>query len=130
MGPSSQAARIVSPRARAIRRARGVWLKPRATRIRYAGATKTVYRAGPKIGVASTKAFTTQLTAFFLLSLYVRQLRGDDSNDLSYAMHEMRVIPHKLETILKKEKQIQELAHRMKSYLGWKPHTKSTSNLF
>src|SRR5438067_521206 len=71
--------------------------------------------AGPEIGVASTKAFTTQLTAVYLRSLYVRQLRGDDGKDLSYAMHEMRVIPHKLETILKKEKQIQELAHRFQN---------------
>ena len=68
--------------------------------------------AGPEIGVASTKAFTTQLTAFYLLSLYIRQLRGESKQDLSYAMHEMRVIPQKLEAILKKEKEIQDLAHR------------------
>ncbi|HKO57272.1 MAG TPA: glutamine--fructose-6-phosphate transaminase (isomerizing) [Thermoanaerobaculia bacterium] len=69
--------------------------------------------AGPEIGVASTKAFTTQLTAFYLLSLYIRQLRGDDRDDLRYAMHEMRVIPHKIEDILKKqEKHIEALAHK------------------
>jgi len=68
--------------------------------------------AGPEIGVASTKAFTTQLTAFYLLSLYIRQLRGENRDDIRYAMHEMRVIPQKIETILKKEKQIEELAHK------------------
>jgi glucosamine--fructose-6-phosphate aminotransferase (isomerizing) len=68
--------------------------------------------AGPEIGVASTKAFTTQHTAFYLLSLYIRQLRGENSDDLRYAMHELRVIPQKLEAILKKEKEIEELAHR------------------
>jgi glucosamine--fructose-6-phosphate aminotransferase (isomerizing) len=69
--------------------------------------------AGPEIGVASTKAFTTQLTAFFLLSLYIRQLRGDDVADRRYSMHEMAVIPHKIETILKtQEKHIEELAHK------------------
>src|SRR5437660_2220054 len=68
--------------------------------------------AGPEIGVASTKAFTTQLTAFYLLSLYIRQLRGENRDDLRFAMHEMRVIPEKLEAILKKEKQIEELAHK------------------
>jgi glutamine---fructose-6-phosphate transaminase (isomerizing) len=68
--------------------------------------------AGPEIGVASTKAFTTQLTAFYLLSLYVRQLLGEDRKDLSYAMHELSVIPQKIEKILKKEKQIEELAHQ------------------
>ncbi|HEV7425165.1 MAG TPA: glutamine--fructose-6-phosphate transaminase (isomerizing) [Thermoanaerobaculia bacterium] len=69
--------------------------------------------AGPEIGVASTKAFTTQLTAFYLLALYIRQLRGDDIADRRYAMHEMRVIPHKIEDILaKQEKHIEELAHK------------------
>ena len=69
--------------------------------------------AGPEIGVASTKAFTTQLTAFYLLALYIRQLRGENPDDLRYAMHELRVIPHKIETILKtQEKHIEELAHK------------------
>jgi glutamine---fructose-6-phosphate transaminase (isomerizing) len=74
----------------------------------------TIYtNAGPEIGVASTKAFTTQLTAFFLLSLYIRQLRGENVDDRRYAMHEMRVIPHKIEHILKtQEKHIEELAHK------------------
>src|SRR5215212_2284222 len=69
--------------------------------------------AGPEIGVASTKAFTTQLTAFYLLSLYVRQLRGDDKDDIRYAMHELSVIPHKIEHLLKtQEKHIEQLAHK------------------
>jgi glucosamine--fructose-6-phosphate aminotransferase (isomerizing) len=69
--------------------------------------------AGPEIGVASTKAFTTQLTAFYLLALYIRQLRGDDRDDIRYAMHEMRVIPHKIEHLLKtQEKHIERLANK------------------
>jgi len=69
--------------------------------------------AGPEIGVASTKAFTTQLTAFYLLSLYIRNLRGDDRDDIRYAMHEMSVIPHKIEHLLKtQEKHIEQLAHK------------------
>ena len=68
--------------------------------------------AGPEIGVASTKAFTTQLTAFYLLSLYIRQLRGDDKDDIRYAMHELGVIPHKIETLLRQEKHIEQLAHK------------------
>src|SRR5512140_275959 len=68
--------------------------------------------AGPEIGVASTKAFTTQLTAFFLLSLYVRQLLGDPVATRRRAIHELSAIPHKIETILRKEKQIEELAHK------------------
>jgi glucosamine--fructose-6-phosphate aminotransferase (isomerizing) len=69
--------------------------------------------AGPEIGVASTKAFTTQLTAFALLALYIRQLRGDDVDDRRYAMHEISVIPHKIEDILaKQEAKIEALAHK------------------
>jgi glucosamine--fructose-6-phosphate aminotransferase (isomerizing) len=80
--------------------------------------------AGPEIGVASTKAFTTQLTAFYLLALYVRQLRGEDRDDIRYAMHEMRVIPHKIEHLLKtQEKHIERLANKYNNaqdflYLG------------
>ena len=74
----------------------------------------TIYtNAGPEIGVASTKAFTTQLTAFYLLSLYIRQLRGDDKDDIRYAMHELSTIPHKIEHLLKtQEKKIQQLANK------------------
>ena len=77
-------------------------------------ADGTIYtNAGPEIGVASTKAFTTQLTAFYLLALYIRQLRGDDVDDRRYAMHELRVIPHKIEHLIKhQEKHIEELAHK------------------
>jgi glutamine---fructose-6-phosphate transaminase (isomerizing) len=77
-------------------------------------ADGTIYtNAGPEIGVASTKAFTTQLTAFYLLSLYVRQLRGDDPDDIRHAMHELSTIPHKIEHLLKtQEKRIQQLANK------------------
>jgi glucosamine--fructose-6-phosphate aminotransferase (isomerizing) len=69
--------------------------------------------AGPEIGVASTKAFTTQLTAFYLLSLYIRQLRGDSKEEIRKAMHELSTIPHKIEHLLKsQEKKIQQLANR------------------
>jgi glucosamine--fructose-6-phosphate aminotransferase (isomerizing) len=68
--------------------------------------------AGPEIGVASTKAFTTQLTAFYLLALYVKQLLGSDKKDRQYAMHELSVIPQKIEKILKQEKHIEKLANK------------------
>jgi glutamine---fructose-6-phosphate transaminase (isomerizing) len=68
--------------------------------------------AGPEIGVASTKAFTTQLTAFYLLSLYFRDFHGESREDLRYAMHELSVIPQKIEMILRKENEIEEIAHQ------------------
>ena len=74
----------------------------------------TIYtNAGPEIGVASTKAFTTQLTAFYLLSLYVRQLRGDSPEEIRKAMHALSIIPHQIEHLLKtQEKKIQQLANK------------------
>jgi glutamine---fructose-6-phosphate transaminase (isomerizing) len=68
--------------------------------------------AGPEIGVASTKAFTTQLTAFYLLSLYIQQLLDVDVDERRFAMHELSVIPQKIEMILRKEKQIEQLANK------------------
>jgi glutamine---fructose-6-phosphate transaminase (isomerizing) len=57
--------------------------------------------AGPEIGVASTKAFTSQLTALLLLAAYLGQIRdkltGDAAKNL---LQEFTRIPHKIETVL------------------------------
>jgi glutamine---fructose-6-phosphate transaminase (isomerizing) len=62
----------------------------------------TVYtHAGPEIGVASTKAFTAQLTALFLFSMFLAQKRGTISPEQSLKLvQELTKIPGKLETIL------------------------------
>jgi glucosamine--fructose-6-phosphate aminotransferase (isomerizing) len=58
--------------------------------------------AGPEIGVASTKAFTSQLTALFLLALKLGQLRGHLNNDQSIELiAELGRIPAKLEEVLR-----------------------------
>jgi glutamine---fructose-6-phosphate transaminase (isomerizing) len=57
--------------------------------------------AGPEIGVASTKAFTSQLTALMLIALYLGQLRGKLTSDAAKKlMQEFTRIPQKLEMIL------------------------------
>ena len=57
--------------------------------------------AGPEIGVASTKAFTAQIAALFLLASYLGQIRGKlSSGDARKLMLESLQIPHKMETIL------------------------------
>ena len=57
--------------------------------------------AGPEIGVASTKAFTSQITAMLLLASYLGQLREKLSPaDARNLMLEFIQIPHKIETIL------------------------------
>ncbi len=58
--------------------------------------------AGPEIGVASTKAFTAQLTALFTLALYLGQQRGTVTPQQSRAYAaELAEIPRKLEVILR-----------------------------
>jgi len=60
--------------------------------------------AGPEIGVASTKAFTAQITALVLLASYLGQLRGKMSADHAHKlMIEFTQIPHKIENILRAE---------------------------
>ncbi len=58
--------------------------------------------AGPEIGVASTKAFTAQLTALFLLALKLGQLRGRLDQAQSVALiEELSRIPSKIEEVLR-----------------------------
>jgi len=57
--------------------------------------------AGPEIGVASTKAFTGQLTALMLLAMYLGQVRGTLTEDFAkQLLQEFMRIPHKMETVL------------------------------
>ncbi len=77
-----------------------------------AGAIYT--HAGPEIGVASTKAFTCQLTALFLLAMYLGQVRGALSAEESLRyVGELTKLPGKLETILTQEDVFQELARKL-----------------
>ncbi len=58
--------------------------------------------AGPEIGVASTKAFTAQLTALFTLALYLGQQRGHVTTRQSkHYVDELAKIPSKLEEVLR-----------------------------
>jgi len=57
--------------------------------------------AGPEIGVASTKAFTSQLTALLLLAAHLGQMRGKLSGEAAkHLLQEFTRIPHKIETVL------------------------------
>jgi glucosamine--fructose-6-phosphate aminotransferase (isomerizing) len=67
--------------------------------------------AGPEIGVASTKAFTSQLTALFILAMYLGQMRGTLGDEQSkILMQELMLVPGKLETILSRDSVLEELA--------------------
>ncbi|GAB1232412.1 glutamine--fructose-6-phosphate transaminase (isomerizing) [Ferrigenium sp. UT4] len=68
-------------------------------------------RAGPEIGVASTKAFTTQLVVLFLLTLVLAKLRGRlDENREQQFLQELRHLPAAVQKVLALEPQIVELA--------------------
>jgi glutamine---fructose-6-phosphate transaminase (isomerizing) len=73
---------------------------------------KLMTRAGPEIGVASTKAFTTQLTALALLTLHLAKQQGLDSKRYSDLCSQLQHLPRAIEDALKLEPEIVELAGR------------------
>ena len=78
-------------------------------------ANGTIYtHAGPEIGVASTKAFTGQLTALILTALYLGQVRGKLAPETGKAlMQELTRLPSKIETILQHDAKLEELARTL-----------------
>jgi glucosamine--fructose-6-phosphate aminotransferase (isomerizing) len=78
---------------------------PRAT---HAGSYT---HAGPEIGVASTKAFTSQVTILTLLALMLAEKKGTISASRYFRMlHEFSTIPEKIEKTLKCNEQVKEIA--------------------
>ena len=72
--------------------------------------------AGPEIGVASTKAFTTQISVIFMLMLYIGKGLGVlDSRDMRNYILEIKKIPHKMQTILEMASSIEETARKYMS---------------
>jgi len=74
----------------------------------------TIYtHAGPEIGVGSTKTFTAQLTALYLLALYLAQVRGQLSlEDSKSWLKALAALPKHLESVLQRDDEIAELAQR------------------
>ena len=84
----------------------------------------TYTHAGPEIGVASTKAFTTQITVLTMIALKLAKIKGTISQS-DYILHlrELDLIPSKVGLALKKNKDIEEIAKVFKHatnflYLG------------
>ncbi len=77
-------------------------------------ADATIYtHAGPEISVASTKAFTTQVTALYLLAVYLGRRRGVlDQRTSSKLIEDIVNLPHQVQEILKKDKQIEKVAKK------------------
>ncbi|WP_028993666.1 glutamine--fructose-6-phosphate transaminase (isomerizing) [Azonexus hydrophilus] len=76
-------------------------------------ALRFITRAGPEIGVASTKAFTTQLAALFLLTLVVAKVRGQLGADQESAyIDQLRHLPVAVNKVLTLEDEITVWARR------------------
>lgn len=80
--------------------------------------------AGPEIGVASTKAFTAQVTVLTLMALHTAKVRGTlTESRYRQLMYEMEAIPAKIEEVLKMNDTVREIAYTFKDsrnalYLG------------
>ena len=79
--------------------------------------------AGPEIGVASTKAFTSQVIALLLFTLKLARLRNLSMVDGKDIIEEMQALPKKIQTILDRAKEIETIAEDFKNaqnflYLG------------
>ena len=68
-------------------------------------------RAGPEIGVASTKAFTTQLVALRLLTLALAKRRGLSEEDEKRMVNELHAVPRQVEVVLELSDAIQSMAN-------------------
>ncbi|MBL8417596.1 MAG: glutamine--fructose-6-phosphate transaminase (isomerizing) [Dechloromonas sp.] len=76
-------------------------------------ALRFITRAGPEIGVASTKAFTTQLAALFLLTLVMAKVRHQLSpRDETAYIDQLRHLPVAVNKVLKLEPEIKAWAQR------------------
>jgi len=84
----------------------------------------TYTHAGPEIGVASTKAFTTQITVLTMIALKLAKVKGTISHsDFMLYLRELELIPSKVEIALKSNDKIEEIAAVFKDvnnflYLG------------
>ncbi|WP_340619986.1 glutamine--fructose-6-phosphate transaminase (isomerizing) [Xenorhabdus siamensis] len=67
-------------------------------------------KAGAEIGVASTKAFTTQLTVLLMLVAYMGRLKGADASLEQNIVHALHALPSRIESMLSKDKVIESLA--------------------
>jgi len=71
--------------------------------------------AGPEIAVASTKAFLAQITAAYLLGLYLAQLRGNKFKDeIAEILADLEAMPAKIQQVIDDQAGVKELAQAMK----------------
>ena len=91
-----------------------------------------ITHAGPEIGVASTKASTCQLTALFILAMYLGQTNHHlDESASTCLMQELMRVPGKLETVLSNDSiydgLARELSHLRPTHCTWAAASTSPS---
>ncbi|MBU6148859.1 MAG: glutamine--fructose-6-phosphate transaminase (isomerizing) [Verrucomicrobia bacterium] len=69
-------------------------------------------QAGPEISVCSTKAFTSQLTLLYLVTLYIYQIRNQGLSSHPNWLKALRMLPAQVESVLQKKGEIQGLAKK------------------
>ncbi|MBC3760288.1 glutamine--fructose-6-phosphate transaminase (isomerizing) [Quadrisphaera oryzae] len=70
--------------------------------------------AGPEVAVASTKAFLAQITACYLLGLYLAQLRGNMfADEVRTVLGQLHAMPDAVQTVLDRSDQVRELAREL-----------------
>ncbi len=72
--------------------------------------------AGPEIGVASTKAFISQLTILFLIAFYLKGLRSKITAADWKLIRELAKMPEKISSVLGQIRQVEKIATRYKDY--------------
>ena len=72
--------------------------------------------AGPEIGVASTKAFTSQIVTLALVSLYLGQQRGLDAERARRVVAALRALPDQVREVLARSEEIERLASRLRDH--------------
>src|SRR5207248_969272 len=82
---------------------------------RDANATLLTY-AGDEVAIAATKSFTTQLTALFLLSAYIAEVRGTAQNGVWSAVRALQRLPSEIEHVLSVDESCRKLAQEFFRY--------------
>lgn len=83
--------------------------RPDSTMAREADSLVPVY-AGIEVSVAATKSYMAQLISFYLLAIYMAEVKGVNEEELRDLKHELIVLPQKIEKILSHKEDIQKCA--------------------
>lgn len=73
--------------------------------------------AGPEIAVASTKAYTSQIIAFYLLGLYMAEIRGTmEASEIAHVIAAMQSLPEQVESLLAQSESIKAYAEHISKH--------------